>query len=400
MRRTVIVGAIALVVVLVLGFLFFFTNSSEPSGGEQSSGGGFFGSLFPFNFGGGNDPLLGEPGTEEPGVDTRPVPKLRQVSRDPVGGGFLFASERASTTIRYIERATGHVFETSTDTLTTRRISNTTIPGVYEVLWEDGNNFIIRYFGESLEPETVAVSLAETEGEQTINGTFLPSWDRATLDPERETLFSITETASGASASLARADGSNPRSVLASPISSWIPLQSEDDLYLHTAPASRIPGFLYRVVNQNLVRVLGPRLGLLSVVSPSGRFVLFSDHSERGISLSVLDTTTNEVQELPLATFATKCAFISEAPLRVFCGVPSEFPDGDYPTDWLLGKTELRDDLWLIELPQGSATFLAAPFEDEGVALDVTSIVTNESGSYVGFVNNNDLSFWVFDLRE
>lgn len=400
MRRTVIVGAIALAVVLVLGFLFFFTNSSEPEEGAQSPSGGLFGSLFPFNFGGNGGPLLGEPDTEEPGVDTRPVPRLRQVSAEPVGGGFLFSSVRASTTIRYVERATGHVFETSTDTLTVRRISNTTIPGVYEVLWQDGNSFVMRYLAESLEPETVAVSLTDAEEEQTINGTFVPSWDRASLDPARETLFSVTATASGSSAALARADGSNSRPVLASPISSWIPLQSEDDLYLQTAPATGVSGFLYRIVNQNLVRVLGPRTGLLSVVSPSGRFMLFSDHSERGVALSVLDTTSNEVQELPLATFATKCAFVSEAPLRVFCGVPSEFPDGDYPTDWLLGKTEFRDDLWLIELPQGSATFLAAPFEDAGVALDVTTITANEEGSYVGFINKNDLSFWVFDLGE
>ena len=398
MRRTLILGAVALVVLLAAGFFLFFQNSGEPSGDTSSGqGGGFFASLFPFNFGGGGGAAVDSGNGETPIVDERPIPRLRQVSAEPVGGGFLFTSDRASTTIRYVERATGHIYETAADSLTARRISNTTIPGVFETFWEDENNLIIRYLTENLDIETFAITLAEAaEEEQTVNGIFVPSWDRAALDPERETLFTVTRAQAGSSASLFRADGSNPRTVLASPISSWVPLQSRNDLFLQTAPAPEVPGYLFRVSNQNLVRALGPADGLMAVVSPSGRYILSSANTERGIELSVFDTSSNEAQTLPLATLAPKCAFVSETPVRIFCGVPSEFPGGEYPTDWLLGRVAVSDDLWLISLPDGAATFLAAPSEDYDVSLDIENVIVDEEGSYVGFTNKNDLTFWVF----
>lgn len=400
MRRTLILGAVALVVLLLVGFFLFFQNSGEPSEDAAGQGGGFFASLFPFNFGGGGGAPTGSENGEIPIVDERPIPRLRQVSPEPVGGGFLFTSDRASTTIRYVERATGHVYETAADSLTARRISNTTIPGVFETFWENENNLIIRYLTENLDIETFAITLAEAEQEQTVNGVFVPSWDRAALDPERETLFTVTRAQAGSSASLLRSDGSNPRIVLASPISSWVPLQSRNDLFLQTAPASKVPGYLFRVSNQNLVRVLGPANGLMALVSPSGRYILSSANTERGIELSVFDTSSNEAQTLPLATLAPKCAFVSETPVQIFCGVPSEFPEGEYPTDWLLGRTAVSDDLWLISLPDGAATFLAAPSEDYDVSLDIEHVVVDEEGSYAGFTNKNDLTFWVFRVAD
>lgn len=406
MRRTLILSAIALALVLIVGFFAFITVPSRNGSGEADGGAGsLFGSLFPFNFGGGDAGGGDTPLSDEPLEDTRPVPPLRKVSDGPSAGGFFFEKKsddgaEEAVGIRFVERQTGHVYETATDTLTARRISNTTIPGIEEVLWQDKNNFIIRYLeGEAVRTFRVELDAA-AEGEQSVNGSFLDSWDRAALDPTREEVLAVFETGGGSRAALFNFDGSGLRSVFTSPLASWVPLQSEKGAYLASAPASGVPGFLYRLSNQTLIKIVGGISGFMPVVSPSGRYVLYSSADGSRVELFLYDTESRETFESPLDTLAVKCAFVSTDAPTVACGVPSEFPKGAYPNDWLLGRVAFSDDIWLIDPTSGLANLLALPEIDAGVPLDVAGPAVDPSGGYLGFINKNDLSFWTLSLKQ
>ncbi|MFQ5540637.1 MAG: hypothetical protein ACE5F4_00060 [Candidatus Paceibacteria bacterium] len=404
MQRTFILSFIALILVAIVAFFVFVfvPGTSEPQG-DTGGNQGLFGSLFPFNSGGGDRvPAEGGPGDSgDELVDTRPVPDLRQVTETPSSGGFFYENEADETVIRFIERRTGHVYDTPAEGRSVVRISNTTIPGIQEVLFANKDAFIIRSLDKDGAWENFYATLEGDTAEQSLSGSFLAGWERGVLDAAGENLLTVNEGVDGSSVVLSGSDGSGARRVLSSPVVSWIPLQSDDNLYVYTAPSSGIPGFLYRVVSGALRRVAGDVPGMMALVSPSGRYVLLSTGPASGEpALILLDTETGEESASPLGTLASKCVFLSESPVRAVCGVPQEFPEGAYPDDWLRGTVSFDDDIWLVEPERGTATLLALPDEDVGVAIDAWRPFVSESGAYVGFLNKKDLSLWSLRLQE
>lgn len=399
MRRTLILFGIAVVVVIAVGVGLFFTSSNQ--GAPQESGsGGLFGSLFPFNFGGATQTPGGVVETPEPVLDTSPVPTLRKVSANPTVGGVFFEKEGGSVALRYIDRATGHIFEAETENRTVKRISNTTIPEIQEALWADEKTFVIRYLEEMETIETFFVELASTSEEQALNGNFVSSWNRGVLNPQKTTVFSATEKEYDAELALSNLDGSNRRVLLNSTIRSWIPLQSREGQYVYSAPFSGTPGFLYRLAGGNLVPVVRNIPGLLAQVSPDGGYTVFSSGEGNTVALYAQNNETGVVYESPVQTLASKCAVLPELPIRAVCGIPDEFPQGAFPNDWLLGKVGLSDSLWLVDFESGAASLLSFPEDDVAETIDVLNPFVDASGSYAGFLNKNDLSFWVLRLTE
>lgn len=98
------------------------------------------------------------------------IPALRKISEDPVAGAFAF-NESGKTVIRFVDRATGHIFETDDTTLNIKRISNTTIPTVYEAFWISKNSVVLRHLRE--DGETVeSVILRMIEEDNGLSGPF------------------------------------------------------------------------------------------------------------------------------------------------------------------------------------------------------------------------------------
>lgn len=399
MRRTIILFFIALILVAIAAAVAFVLVPGGNGGGAGEERPGLFGSLFPFNFGQGVEEPVGGSGDGGEIVDMRPVPQLRQITDAPTSGALVYENNEGEAMIRYIDRATGHVYEVPAEGRSAVRISNTTVPGIQQVLFASENEFIIRYLNEDGDVENFYATLVPDTEEQAIDGSFLDDWDYGVVDPAGETLMALYETSEGSTVTLADVDGSGERTVFTSPITSWVPLQSNAGIYVLSAPSPGVHSFLYRVVSGVLTKIAGDLPGMFATMSPSGRYALVSAY-DREAALYLFDTETNERYESPLSTLAEKCAFVSETPVQVMCGVPQEFPRGAYPNDWLLGKVQLSDDIWLIEPVEGVATLVALPPEDVDANLDVLRPTVGADGGYFAFLNKNDLSLWSLRIRE
>ena len=86
------------------------------------------------------------------------LPILRQITATPIAGATAtttLVSDTSTTTllratmVRYMDRATGNVYDTRVDTMKQTRLSNTTIPKVYEAMWGNGAETVLaRYLKE------------------------------------------------------------------------------------------------------------------------------------------------------------------------------------------------------------------------------------------------------------
>lgn len=395
MRRFLIIFSIGTVGIALVALVFFLSSL----GGDTTQEGerrNIFDAIFPFgrsdNEGGGAS-LPG--GNDRDPIET-PVPRLRQVSERPTAGGHPF-EEDDRFAIRYMDRETGHIYETFTDTSTVRRVSNTTIPGVLEMLWVDKSSGIIRSF-ENNEVENFSFRLTgSASSTQTTAGVFTGTWVWGSLSPDKESLLTLWYEDDGSVLRASNPQNENESVVFRSPLRLWIPKRTDGGNYVQTAPASGISGFLYRISNSSLIPTVSDVPGLLTLPSPDGSYVLISSGGQNFASLSLIDTVSQERTQLPFSGLAYKCVWTSDSEF-VVCGVPKTLPAGDYPNAWLEGRVSFTDSLWLINVETSETTELSNIEEEYNVALDVWQPALDETGSVLTFINKKDLSFWSFEV--
>ncbi len=390
---------IGLVLVIIIGGVYYFSTltTTNPSTGETRS---VFGALFPFL---GSNPTEAPGGSDDeiPGeIDTRPVPKLRLVTENPVAGAYFVDNSTTTTDIRFVERETGHVFDTPTTGFNTTRISNTTIPRIQEVVWETGKAFIIRYLSDEGAVQNFLATIASTSPEQTLSGKFLGAFDRVSVSADGKKIFTVTETPEGSRLESTNADGTKPKTLFASPIRSWVPITNANTPLIQTAPSSGIPGFLYSLGSQGvLVPLISNEPGLMTLPSPSGKYILYSTGAGNTVTLSVFETKTEEHLDLPLQTVASKCVWFPKNEPLIFCGAPNSVPQSNYPDDWLIGFTSFSDSAWVIDPVAGTAKRVSYLQDEAGRSIDVFEPRVNDRGEYALFMNKSDLSLWSLKLE-
>ena len=401
MRRTLIISGLGLLAVALFAVGYFFVFQKTDSGAPTAPK-DFFSAFFPFGQGNrtSNNPS-NETGEE---VAQKVTARLRQVSARPATGAW-FTSLPGTTTplrIRFMERATGHIFETFVDSYAEARISNTTIPLMQELIAINDTNIILRTLSDTETVSNAFGVLNATSSQQSLNTSALKGFQRVAVAQNGLTMLTVTEIARGSQIELMQPDGTKSRTLVLSPIRSWVPLAGDSRFFIQSAPSSGASGFLYEIKsNGSLTKILSDIPGLLSVPSPGGRYILYSGSTGVKIFLGMLDTKTGQNYTLPLKTLATKCAWISEDAPRVFCAISDPVRAGTamLPDDWLLGKIAFNDSAWIIRPIENTAHSLGSLQEIAGTPIDVLGVKISFNQQYALFTNKNDLSVWSLDLN-
>lgn len=179
-KRVIIVIIISLVLIVLGGFVLYLSITGEPgeSGDGEAEEGSKRRSLFPFlgdRTRDDSDESSLEDGQDPDGQGASldgSLPDLRALWNKPVSGIVFGENEGGETIIRFIERGTGHVYETYPTSTKTTRITNSTIPKIQEVLWKSSDQLIIRYLrgDENDTIETFAANIVKPVATGTDNG--------------------------------------------------------------------------------------------------------------------------------------------------------------------------------------------------------------------------------------
>ncbi|TSC61688.1 MAG: Uncharacterized protein G01um101448_205 [Parcubacteria group bacterium Gr01-1014_48] len=409
-----------LVVVAGLVWMFYLSSSGIPflggGSGEEGGGKGFF----PFGEGG-KEKGSGATTTENGGGGNKtdnnePLPILREISTTAIGGAHTMTNKvREITFVRFLERKTGHIFETTTATNNLTRITNTTILKVQDVAWEmDGNSLILRYEGDSSEgagsgsivsfygkvvgasENTSGISSA---GETTLEGIFLPGQIIGiAVSPDKKHIFTLNNTDTGAVGFTSNFDGSNKKEIFSSPLHEWqVGWPEEKTITITSNASAKTLGHVYALdaASGKMTTVLGNKKGLLTRMSPDGKKVLYSEYrSEKGIVLSVFDRSENTNTEITLNTFPDKCVWSTVNPVMIYCGVPKSPILGTQPDDWYQGLTSFSDSIWSIDSATGAVDMIVDLETIVGKEIDVSDPFMDDNNAYLFFTNKNDLHLW------
>ncbi len=345
------------------------------------------------------------------------IPKLRQITTSATAGADVFKVETnienddgTSTTtisyvVKYMDRATGHIYETSVDELKPKRTSNTTIPSVYETFFnKDGGSVILRYLDDNKKIESYYASTTKKENveEGSLVGSFLQKEIKIlNISPNKTKIFYMFNEGGKAIGIKSDFDGKNKIQIFDFPFTEWLSQWVNNKyIYITTKPSSSVLGYMYSISTKNgkMNRILGDINGLTTLANNTGDIILYSESSKNGFSTSIYRKGSGEKEVISLTTLPDKCVWSSDN-ITVYCGVPFNFDSGEYPDIWYQGIASFSDGIWKINTETGAYDFLVDPFENSNTEIDAIKMFLNKDEDYLFFTNKKDMTLWVLRLK-
>lgn len=408
-KNTYILLFVLIALLGALGWYFFGRGGSTPNtpGTDTEDT-----DLFPFgsNTSGGNS----QTGTVRPGgagdgttIDLSGgagsiKPRLRKVSDDQVSGAGIVSKGDISI-IRYMDRATGHIFESNADTMARNKISNITMPQIHETLWStDGTELIARY----LKDDGVTIQSfygrlpATTTSNSVIEGYFLPS-NIKEISLFANKIIYLDPTVDGALTS-SDVDGGKKSYVTNLYSRDWLlQLASLKNALIGAKPSGLVGGDLYTLDMMTGVKlkVMKDILGLTGLMSPDGAYIFASASERSGVASAIYDTKSKIFSTLTVSTLSDKCVWSTAEKNVAYCAVPTAIPSGVYPDDWYQGIVSFDDRLWRIDASSSETDLIIDPSIEVSIDMDMIKLNTDASGSHLIFIDKKDSSLWVLDLK-
>lgn len=451
-KRNFILLIIILIItiVIVFGFLYF-SQPTNPEGGE-TEGTNFFSQFNPFGNGKNTTPPTTTPpvdiGGDTPDQNSEIKQKLMKVSSMSIAGFAVFSKERlvdmpivVSTTppsespmpednqkktvttkpiapptefapaLRYVDRATGNIYQTFIDKIEERRFTTTTIPKVYEAYFGNkGEAVVMRYLKtDERTIETFVGNLpkellgGDTLENNEIKGSLLPNNIKdISVSPDSGSIFYLFTTGDNMVGTTLNLTTNKKVQIFSSPFTEWLSWWPNNNtnkmITLTTKPSANTEGYMYGMTEtgKNLNKVLGNINGLTTLTSPDGKQVLYSDNA---LSLRIYNTDTKSSIVLGVKTLSEKCVWNSGSDV-VYCAVPANIPFGAYPDAWYQGEVSFTDQFWKIDTKTGNATIIVDPtIINGGGEIDGTKLDLDDGENYLFFVNKKDSFLWKLELK-
>ncbi|MFA5778019.1 MAG: hypothetical protein WC870_00805 [Candidatus Paceibacterota bacterium] len=442
-----LIKVLILAVTIVLGFLYFTKPSSQT--GEDTSGTNFIAQFNPFGTNKPATPPVVTPPADISGYQPEPtskiIVKLQKVSSMPIAGFTVFNKERlkeipvviptptntdtppsaSSTTIkkitkptppptefmpalRYVDRATGNIYQTFADKIAERKFSGTIIPKVYEALFGNkGQSVIMRYlktdgrtiitFVGNLPKELLG---GDTTESNEIKGSFLPENIKdMSLSSDTGSVFYLFNTGDSMVGTTLNLTTNKKVQIFDSPFTEWLSSWPNSKIItLTTKPSFSVPGYMYTIDpnTKNLIKTIDEVPGLTTLPSPNGKLVLYSNNT---LSLNLFHTDTKTNDLFGVKTLPEKCIW-GKANDVVYCSVPKYISGGQYPDTWYQGETSFSDQIWKIDIKTRNATIIAdLATITGGEEIDGIKLMLDEGENYLFFVNKKDSFLWKLQLK-
>jgi len=350
-------------------------------------------------------PLLNEEGVG--GGDSLPPP--RPSGTPPQAGGEKVAKPTPPPTefiptLRYVDKATGNIYQTFANNINESEFTTTVVPRVYDAYFSNkGESVLMRYFNDNTKNiETFIGNLPkQLLGEDStidneIKGSFLPeNISNINISPDTTRLFYLfnLRDGEGSVGIVASGNGEKKVQVFSSPFTDWLSFWPNNTMItLTTKPSANVPGYMYvnNPEQKSLNKILGNINGLTTLASPNGKIVLYSNNN---LSLNTYNVATKEVNSLGVKTLSEKCTWGKLSDF-VYCAVPKYIDKTNYPDVWYQGEVSFTDEVWKIDVTDGSTSLISDPINEKGEDIDAIKLMLDESENYLFFVNKKDSYLW------
>lgn len=412
-KNKIIISIIIIIILTSSLFYFWRAKTRQTTPGQTSENPS---DSFPFGEGGGNS---GEgtqfsssgqnSGNQDTVTNQNGMPILRQISDKPVAGGISFKNG-SSTIIRYVERGTGHIVETGSDSFDFIKISNTTIPKVPQAIWSsNGQSVIMRYTKDNSEiVSSFSANIIKATTSQDVSknpkSAFLPSnITQLSVSPTGDKIFYLINSEGGAGGIVSNMDGSQKKQIFKSPATEWLTSwPNKETIALATKPSSAVAGYLFFLNSKTgeYNKIMSGINGLTALVSSTTKNILYSESINSSLKLTYLNLKNGESKTLSFKTLPEKCAWSKTEEFIIYCAVPKTIQNSEYPDSWYQGLVQFNDNIWKINTKTNSSEIIIDLQKESGNEFDITDPFLSDNNEYLFFINKKDLTFWSLLLKK
>ena len=319
------------------------------------------------------------------------------------GAGFLEIKGKEKedlniNAIRYVERATGHIYERHLETKEIGKISNTTIPSINEALF--GNNVssvIYRYLSPSSSDKTINTFMATLGG---TNGEFLPlNILEMSLSPDKNKFFYIIKNSSGVTGTTGSFLDTKKSQVFNSPFSEWLPQWvTSQNIYLTTKPSYSVTGSIFNlnISNNTTSKIFGGIYGMTTLANKDGTAILYSASTSNGPKLNLFDVKPYLFSDLDTHGLADKCVWSNDN-INIYCAVPNTIMGTKYPDSWYQGLVSFDD--FFVKINTKTKDKITILNSKNETAVDATNLFLDKDENLLFFINKKDSTLWSLILK-
>lgn len=398
----ILITSISLAVLIFIGWYFLLRNSSSPVAETIKN-------VLPFGTPD-NTPapspnssqFVADDSSNEPG---RRTSNLFQISKEPVAGAVVFNKNASTTIVRYVDRATGHIYDESLEIFTRTKISNQTLPKIYEAYFRpDGNAVLIRFLKEGSNiVENLSLALTPPQMPSyiyTISSTPLRgNINSVAVGSGNALVYALKDTSSIVSSEFS---GAKQKTILKSPFRDWQLAMAGNSLVVYPKVSSSVPGVVYSLSlsGGGLRKVVGPLNGLAALPNATGNRLLYSYVENNQHMLFVKNLTKNTLTKISNVTFAEKCVWSKKKVASLVCSVPSDTLKIGELDLWYKGMTHFSDRIWLFDTDLNIAEILVEPSPTYKIDIDAIDLRLSPNEDYLIFTNKTDLSLWALKMEK
>jgi len=326
--------------------------------------------------------------------------KILNITQKPI----VSAEISGSSTLRFIDMMTGHIYETNFNGDEQKKLSNTTILNIFDASWgKEAKSAIIKFL--NADGQEINIYSAEFNGSSTI-GVFLPNNVKSAAASKTENKIAyLTEEQDREFVFTADIKNGKKKRILNLPASDFtVSFRNTETINILTKPSAFSKGYLYLT---NTKTENGSSKNLNKITEGNGLNILWSYDSEK---IFIFETINGQIKnrienlknkqtfKLPIKTFPEKCVFSRLHKEIIFCAIPLELPQHDYPDDWYMGKVNFKDNLYEINYETGDSRALNQKIENEN--FDIENLFLDTEENYVFFIDKNDKKLWRVRIRD
>lgn len=413
-KKTIIVIASTVLTLLflsLLGYYFIISNNDSTNNNTIVSG---IKNFLPF---GGSDynpeptPTNTNEGNTEQNNGNTPVveftKKLRKISTEAVSGAGIEDS-KAGTVLRYIEKATGHVYEVELFSPKIVRLSNTTIPLSYVTIWGNNNSsFVAQYLEEDDNTvDTFTFTLnpnqtTSTTSTSKLAGVSMPN-NITDVSVYGSSIFYLQNEGEKSVGIVSSFDNGKKKEIWNSTLSEFnSQYVNETTVLINTRPYEKVSGYLYALNTKTgtAKKILSGIPGLTSLSNLDLTKIAYSLISDE-LTFFILDTKSGSAIETYPKTFPEKCVWSKKNKAILYCAVPKENLAEDSLTSWYRGIVSLTDDIWVYDTTANTSKILVELEKESGESIDLIRPILSSGEQYLIFINKKDNSLWSLDLTK
>jgi len=297
-------------------------------------------------------------------------------------------------TVRYTERRNGHIYRKFLDNKVEEKISNATIPSIYDAYFnKEGNSVIYRYLSSDNQINSFMATMGKSKGE------YLPvGVTDISVSEDGTQAFYLVENNNAVIGFIKDFKNGQKTQIFNSPFTEWLSDWDNNNVYLTTKASFLAEGstYLLNPKTKSFSKVFGNVWGLTSKPSSDGSRLLYSYATESGPKLAVFNTKDKITTELDLYGLAEKCIW-SKDNISVYCALPNTIYGNQYPDVWYQGLVSF-DDLFAKINTETMSKRTIADSRDE-VSIDAINLFLDNEEDMLFFTNKKDSTLWSLNLN-